>query len=864
MKFHSKPTYNDFRPLNTRKITKRYASYRGAVISTKLYDEKHTETLKYPYESLLERDLFYNLIHDYYCIEFIPQAEFELEDDQNKIHKYHVDCWALFYIENHWNVFIFEVKPKKKLNKLEESDSNWNLRCQLLKDFCDKKNAILQNKSKNITWYFKTITEENIYTNRLNNILRFHEASIIEPEENILTKIIKIIEKSYNNNQLLYYSDLLIHLEKELHKDNIEIVSIQLEKILFYLLYHQYLFFDYERDFSFSSTRIIINFELEYLNRPFFQIDTQVQIELQFNPTIIPTNFDINKIEDNLINIAKDRLSLISPLLDRIETRKLTRSDVEMLAESKNVTAMTIYRWIKAYKSSNGDWKSLIPKKQKRGNRDTKISLDIEEIINRHITYKCTCCNALQDDKAKWKNICAECVDKGYKSPNLKTISRRIKKLPARERKGTQGGFIEYEIQQNITGKLPRGDYPLHFVQVDSTLLDIFVIDEITGEVKRPFITIFIDTKTRMLFSYWLTLLDHSAVDVNRCLIRCFLPKYDWLKKYDINAPYPIHGIPYRLQFDNGKIFDTDQVREFCFRYGVIDYQFRMVKRPDRGGFVERMFRTINESWLSNLEGYSPPLKQRPKEYKPDKSKNLLQFNTFKKWFLLQVIKYHNTDHSGLREDTGKNITPLRMYEDEMSYRIPRLPQHPELLRFEVLMYKESPLRPSGITFKFNRYNNDGKTGILRKIRAKDQGIKKLIGWRYDPEDIREIWIYNDIAKKPYYFNIKFSSGLLSLFIKKYPDIPITLRDYERVRNELRNDGNTDKNALKICQKLETECKIIISQQESIKKSHKPTIIVEKRPSKEEKKKVEIDWDNIGPLVTKPIGQKWNFNARNK
>ena len=860
MKFHSKPIYNDFRPLKTRKITKRYASYRGAVISTKLYDEKHKNTLKYPYESLLERDLFYNLIHDYNCIEFIPQAEFELEDDQKQIHKYHVDCWALFFIENHWNVFIFEVKPKKKLMELDESDSNWKLRCQLLKDYCNTKNSILRTKSKNITWQFKTITEENIYTIRLQNILRFHEASLIRPERIILNKIIALIEKKFKFNQLIYYSDIVNNLKTELHNENIEIASGQLETFLYFLLYHQYLFFDYDRNFSFSSTKIILNFDLEYLNHPFYEVDANQRLELRFDPLIIPTDFDIDKIDKKLVNLANDRLKLISPLLEKYDKKELTRTEVEIIAKKNNISYSSIYRWIRYYNSSNGDWKSLIPKKYKRGNRNKKLDEITEEIIFKHITYKCTCCKSLNTDKAKWNNICNDCLEKKLEKPTLKAVTRRIKELPAKERKGTQGGYIEYEIQQNITGKLTRGDYPLHFVQVDSTILDIFVKDEITGEIRRPFITIFIDTKTRMLFSYWLTLRDHTAVDVNRGLMRGFLPKDEWLKKYDINAPYPIHGIPHRLQFDNGKIFDTDQVREFCFRYGVIDYQFRMVKRPDRGGFVERMFRTINESWLSDLEGYSPPLRNRPKEYRPDKSKNLLYFNTFKKWFLLRVIKYHNTDHSGLREDTGKNITPLRMYEDEMSHRIPRLPQNPELLRFEVLMYKESPLRPSGITFKFNRYNDDGKTGILRKIRAKNQGKNKNISWRLDPEDIREIWIYDDFVKEPYYFNVKFSSGLLSLFINKYPSIPITLRDYERIRKELRNNGDTDKNALKVCQKLEKECKKIISHQESIKRSQKSIKKAEVRTIKKEKEEIEIDWDNMKPLPTKLIGQKWNFN----
>lgn len=171
------------------------------------------------------------------------------------------------------------------------------MRCQLLKDFCEKKNIVLQNKSKNITWYFKTITEENIYTNRLQNIMRFHEVSLILPEQLILDKIFKLFDKKSINSELMYYSDLKLRLEKELATDRIS--SSQLEQILYFLLYHHYLFFDYDREFSVSTTKIIINTNLEYLNRPFIESGTYGELASAFNPKIVPANFDIDKLDKN-------------------------------------------------------------------------------------------------------------------------------------------------------------------------------------------------------------------------------------------------------------------------------------------------------------------------------------------------------------------------------------------------------------------------------------------------------------------------------------------------------------------------------------------------------------------------------------
>ena len=363
---------------------------------------------------------------------------------------------------------------------------------------------------------------------------------------------------------------------------------------------------------------------------------------------------------------------------------------------------------------------------------------------------------------------------------------------------------------------------PLDLVQVDSTILDIFVIDEIDDKPKRPVLTIFIDTCTRMIFSYWLTLHDHTAVDVNRGLMRGFLPKDSLLKNYKITYSYPIYGIPHRVQFDNGKIFDTDQVKNFCFRYGVIDYQFRMVKRPDRGGFVERIFRTINETWLSDLNGYSPPLKIRPLNYQPNKEKNLIFFNNFQEWFLNKVLIYHNTNHSGLKEDTGIETTPQNYYVSLMQGRNPQIVKNAKILPFEVLQFKETTLRPEGIVFLHNKYNNDGNKGYLRNIRSRNNGKTKSILWRFDPEDIREIWVFDDESNPAFYFNVTVSSGPLLNFIQKNPDIPVSLRDYKSIIKELRKiDDKISEQSEKICLKLENQNKDIITSNNKLKKIKK-------------------------------------------
>ena len=131
-------------------------------------------------------------------------------------------------------------------------------------------------------------------------------------------------------------------------------------------------------------------------------------------------------------------------------------------------------------------------------------------------------------------------------------------------------------------------------------------------------------------------------------------------------------------------------------------------------------------------------------------------------------------------------IPPLPMYLTEMKGKEPILPKNCKQMKIDVLHFKKSTLNPEGIKFFKNNYNNDGQTKYLAKIRANEQGKKKKVFWRYDPEDIREIWVYNEWVENPFYFSVNFSTGLLKLFIQEYPNIPIPLRSYNNVRRKLR------------------------------------------------------------------------------
>ena len=205
------PTYYGNYPKSTRKIKKQYISYRGRINTQKI----NAQFVNFQYESPLERDFIQILVHDLYCQEIVPQAQFNIPNDKNKLQTYSVDVWALYFFNKKWYVYLYEVKPEEKLNVLEKNDENWNTRINALKEHCKTMNDHLRNINLNVEWKLKIITEKHIYSVRFANISIFFDDSLKKFESHYLRKIIESISILLENNDQVSYFDLLSNLNKK-------------------------------------------------------------------------------------------------------------------------------------------------------------------------------------------------------------------------------------------------------------------------------------------------------------------------------------------------------------------------------------------------------------------------------------------------------------------------------------------------------------------------------------------------------------------------------------------------------------------------------------------------------------------------
>ena len=112
--------------------------------------------------------------------------------------------------------------------------------------------------------------------------------------------------------------------------------------------------------------------------------------------------------------------------------------------------------------------------------------------------------------------IKAECSRLKLEAPHDNSIRRKIESInDYMVTKARYGSKAVKDKYSSAAGEFPNADYPLAYVQIDHTPLDIEIVDdEFREAIGRPFLTLAIDVNTRMVVGYYLSLVAPSATSV--------------------------------------------------------------------------------------------------------------------------------------------------------------------------------------------------------------------------------------------------------------------------------------------------------------------------------------------------------------
>lgn len=546
----------------------------------------------------------------------------------------------------------------------------------------------------------------------------------------------------------------------------------------------------------------------------------------------------IEDISDKDWDTAKQRLKILKPIIEQ----GLGKKEIIDIANKNNIHVSTIYRWKEKYEAT-GLLQSLVPNIKNRGPKGhTRVEQEAELIMNKAI-------ETLYLDKQKlpvravYREVQKRCKYADVIPPHENTFRRRVKNLSEEHIVAKrESRKIADRTYENADGMFPDGLYPLHTIQIDSTPMDIIVVDEIERKpLGRPFLTIAIDIYSRIIFGFYIALEEPSYFNVSQCLANGILSKERYLQHIGVEGDWKIWGIPKNISLDNGSEFKNKAFKRFCEQYGIT-VTYRLPGTPNLGGNIERAVRTYMDE-VHTLPGTTFSNPSQRGEYNSEKEASLT-LNELEKWVAEFVVNvYHKRIHETLQ------TTPISKFEEGVfgdgkypGTGIPAQIADENRFRIDLLPTFYRTVQQDGVKLDNITYYTD----VLRRwIKSKDERTNKPIQFLFkrNPRDISTIYFYDPEIKE--YFPIPYRNVT-------YP--PISMWELREITRDMKEKGREKYKEMEIFAAYERMNKIkeeavkstrTSRKKESAKIIHKKRNENQKITLSDDKKPTNSDFDAL-------------------
>ncbi len=195
---------------------------------------------------------------------------------------------------------------------------------------------------------------------------------------------------------------------------------------------------------------------------------------------------------------------------------------------------------------------------------------------------------------------------------------------------------------------------PLDVVEIDHTVADIFVVDDINHlPIGRPTIAFGIDRCTRMPWGVYIGFEPPSVLTVMQVMKNGIHSKryVDQMVReggWDVENDWPVSGIPHGLLLDRAMENLGDDIAAFCADLPIKRITFAPRKRPQFKGAIERYLGTVNRTLLQKQAGGALPIQDR-EDYDPRKNA-IVTLDELQRMIHKWIIDvYSRSIHKGIR-----------------------------------------------------------------------------------------------------------------------------------------------------------------------------------------------------------------------
>ncbi|MCS3805041.1 putative transposase [Chromobacterium alkanivorans] len=409
----------------------------------------------------------------------------------------------------------------------------------------------------------------------------------------------------------------------------------------------------------------------------------------------------------------------------------------QQLGDPEAPSTISIYRWFKRKLQHKDHPLALLEKPHARGWFGCRFPREVQEALIELIETRylespgCSIVDLRDALSVRIHDLNQlRTTDSLLQLPSYDTIRRAIQAYPAYEQAVAKFGKQEASIRFRTSLAGPTPKFILEATEVDHTPIDLFVVDEQTGmPLGRPWLTVIIDRKSRMILGIYVSFGGPSTEAVFGCLRNAILPKSYVHERYPrVEGEWPCYGLMEILVCDNGLEFHSRALEQACFALGII-LQFCPKRKPYFKGMVERAFGSISRNFLHAQKGTSLANWMERHGYDPLKTA-VATFDELMHALHIWIVDVYSVSfHRGLKR------TPLGVWQDGIHDNPPALP---DLKALEVALTEEEErvLWHYGIELFNLRYNSREIYPIRHQF-----GEKVTVRVRYHRADLGHVYV---------------------------------------------------------------------------------------------------------------------------
>ena len=467
---------------------------------------------------------------------------------------------------------------------------------------------------------------------------------------------------------------------------------------------------------------------------------------------------DYVQIPDSLKAKAERKEKYIKAVLDQnLETHTpaslipIIRAVALFLEDSNPPSFITLYRWLKDYRHSGGDIRSLIPRHVAKGNYNPKIAPEVHQLISEVVRevylnpsrpsiasiYDVIICRILGENSLR-KSL----GQAPLKIPHRSTIYRQIEKLDPIDKAMGRYGQRTASLMYDPVQEGPRPTRPGERVEIDHTRLPFFVVDtETRMPIGTPSLTSAVDKYSGVIVGYYLSFEPFSYLSVMQCLLHAIRPK-DYVKEKfpSVKKEWNAYGLMEVLVVDNGKEFYSKHFQDACQQLGIT-IQYTPPYMPWYKSSVERTFGSYNTQLLKGQPGRL--LQEFTSQYDYNPRKNaVVSLEALQEMLHIFIVDLHNqSSHPQLLAPRAE------VWSKGIALCPPTLPTTLEDLKVLVGAMEKRVISRKGVEL-YGLYYNSPELARLRSHyepednRRKDgKRPREKATIKYDPTDLSTIYV---------------------------------------------------------------------------------------------------------------------------